>query len=162
MKLQPETPAAGSPEFRFIADEHLGRLAKYLRLCGFDTIFADSLADRKIIEIAVREHRILLSRDKELMSNKNVPRGVRILSERPLEQLSEVISIYGLRKFFQPFSRCTLCNGLLEIVQEEEVEDQLPQRTRNLFSHFMRCSSCGKIYWEGSHYDRMKKFVSSL
>jgi uncharacterized protein with PIN domain len=162
LNLQPETPATVSPEFRFIADDQIGRLAKYLRLCGFDTIFVDSLTDRNIIDIAVREHRIILSRDKELMSNKKVTRGFRILSEKPVEQLSEVISNYGLRKFFQPFSRCTNCNGLLEIVNEDEIDDKLPQRTREFFSHFMRCSSCGKIYWEGSHYDRMKKFISSL
>jgi uncharacterized protein with PIN domain len=162
LNLQPEPPATGSPEFRFIADEHLGRLAKYLRLCGFDTIFADSLSDRNIIEIALNEHRIILSRDKELMSNKKVTRGFRILSESPAGQLTEVINNYGLREYFKPFSRCTKCNGLLATVQEEEIAGQLPQRTRAFFSHFRRCGSCGKIYWEGSHYDRMKKFISSL
>lgn len=162
MNLQNEPTGAGPPEFRFIADEHLGRLAKYLRLCGFDTIFADSLTDRRIIEISLHEHRIILSRDKELMSNKKVKGGFRILSESPVRQLSEVINNYGLREHFKPFSRCTKCNGLLENVQEDEIAGQLPQRTRDFFSDFRRCNSCGKIYWEGSHYDRMKKFISSL
>lgn len=162
MKNQSETPEEGSSQFRFIADEHLGRLARYLRLCGFDTVFADSLADRKIIDIAISENRIILSRDKVLMSDKKVARGCRIMSERPVIQLSEVIDRYGLREYFRPFSRCTNCNGLLALVNGDEIIDSLPERTRDFYTHFMRCGTCGKIYWEGSHYNRMKKFINDL
>lgn len=162
MNQQSVTPEEGLPQFRFIADEHLGRLAKYLRLCGFDTSFAGSLADSKILEIAILENRIILSRDRELMSNRKAAGGYRILSEKPVLQLSEVINKYNLKGCFKPFSRCTNCNGLLENVPVDEVIDRLPPRTRDFYTHFIRCCSCGKIYWEGSHYKRMKKFISDL
>jgi len=162
LKNQSETPEEVSSEFRFIADEHLGRLARYLRLCGFDTVFADSIADSKIIDIAINENRIILSRDRELMSDKKVERGFRILSERPVIQLSEVINRYSLREYFRPFSRCTKCNGLLVMVNGDEIIDFLPQRTRDFYTHFMRCGTCGKIYWEGSHFNRLKKFINDL
>lgn len=162
MNQESEIPAEGSLQFRFIADEHLGRLAKYLRLCGFDTVFAGSLADSQIIDIALQDNRIILSKDRELMSNRKAAGGCRIISERPALQLSEVINKYGLKEYFKPFSRCTNCNGQLETVSVDEILDSLPQRTRNFYSHFMRCCSCGKIYWEGSHYNRMKKFINDL
>jgi uncharacterized protein with PIN domain len=157
-----ETGKSGSPEPRFIADAHLGRLARYLRLCGFDTLFADSLSDRDINEVSLKEQRIVLSRDKELLSNSKNKEVCRILSERPVTQLSEVIKKFRLREFFKPFSRCIECNGSIEPVSGDEIRDLLLPRTREFYSHFRRCRSCGKIYWEGSHYEKMKKFVDSL
>ena len=157
-----ETVKSGSHEPRFIADAHLGRLARYLRLCGFDTLFADSLSDRDIKEVSLKEQRIILSRDKELLSNSKNTDVCRILSDRPVDQLSEVIDKYCLRKFFKPFSRCIECNGSIEPVSGDEISDHLLPRTREFYSQFRRCRSCGKIYWEGSHYEKMKKFVDSL
>ncbi len=157
-----ETSKSGSPELRFIADAHLGRLAKYLRLCGFDTLFADSLSDRDIIEIALKEQRIILSRDKELLAHDKNTGVCRIFSERPVTQLSEVIGKYSLRDFFNPFSRCIECNGSIESVSGDEIRDLLLPRTREFYSRFRRCISCKKVYWEGSHYEKMKKFVDSL
>ncbi len=101
-------------ERKFIADVHLGRLAKYLRLCGFDTICGMNLADRDIINLSIEENRIILTRDKELLKNKRVILSYRIMSENSVAQLGEVIKGFDLVKYLQPFTRCTECNSLLK------------------------------------------------
>jgi hypothetical protein len=151
-----------SMDRKFIADVHLGRLAKYLRLCGFDTICGMTLTDREIINLSKKENRIILTRDKELLKNKHVILGYRIMSENSVGQLGEVIKSYNLAKNFHPFTRCMECNGLLEDVEKEKIINRLMPKTRDFYDVFKNCQGCGKIYWEGSHYEKMKKFVDSL
>ncbi len=147
---------------RFILDVHLGRLAKYLRLCGFDTIFEKSLTDREIVDISVTGKRVILTRDRGLLKAKRITHGYWVRSSKPKEQLREVIERLDLKGAFSPFTRCLVCNGLLREVKKETVIDDLPERTRDYFTEFRRCDSCGRIYWEGSHYERMKKFISGF
>jgi uncharacterized protein with PIN domain len=147
---------------KFILDVHLGRLSKYLRLCGFDALFEHYFTDNEIIELSVKEHRIILTRDRGLLKNKRVTRGYWIRSRKPDEQLKEVLNRFDLKDDLHPFTRCLECNGTVADVPKEEIIDKLLPNTRNLFDGFKRCRVCGKIYWEGSHYERMKSFLESL
>lgn len=158
MQLNPDPTA----EMKFIADVHLGRLTKYLRLCGFDTLYRMSLADREIINLSRAENRIILTRDKEMLKNKHVILGHRIMSGNPVGQLEEVMKRFDLFHNIRPFTRCMECNNLLAYVEKEKIMDQLLPKTRSFYDEFRKCQGCGKIYWEGSHYESMKKFVDSL
>jgi uncharacterized protein with PIN domain len=149
-------------DIRFIADVHLGRLAKYLRLCGFDTLYDASLNDRQIIESSLADHRIILSRDKELLKNKKVTDSHRILSQKPVDQLTEVMKRFDLKDSLHPFTRCLECNGTFDDVPKEEILSNLLPRTKDYYADFKKCSGCGKIYWEGSHFERMKKFILTI
>ena len=155
LPLDPE-PFVGC---KFIADVHLGRLAKYLRLCGFDTVYEMTLNDREIINLSLKENRIILSRDKELLKNRHVSQSFRIMSADPVRQLKEVLSRYVLINKIHPFTRCMICNGEVVSVRKEEIESSLQPRTRSYYHEFRKCANCGKIYWEGSHYEKMKNFI---
>ncbi|MCB9027502.1 MAG: Mut7-C RNAse domain-containing protein [Bacteroidales bacterium] len=151
-------PEAG----RFILDVHLGRLAKYLRLCGFDTLFSTLYEDREIIETSMMEERIILTRDKLLLKDKRVKRGYLIRSQYYREQLKEVFERFNLKEHVRLFTRCITCNTLLETVSKEEISDRLLADTSRYYMEFKRCPTCDRIYWAGSHYDNMKKSLKSL
>lgn len=151
-----------SNEFRFILDVHLGKLAKYLRLMGFDSVMDKDLDDNGIIEGAIRENRIILSRDKLLMRNKRVTIGYLITSSRPASQLDEVIRRFDLSHVMNPFTRCTVCNSVVEPVDKEKIIELIPPKTRKYYDEFLKCSGCGRIYWKGSHYEKMMKFINSI
>lgn len=147
---------------KFIADVHLGRLAKYLRMCGFDTYFDIDLSDNQIIGISLKERRIILTRDKELLKNKLVTHGYWIRSIKPDKQLMEVLQKFDLKSTLNPFVRCLECNGMIEDVSKEDIRERLLKKTKDFYTEFKRCKKCGNIYWEGSHYERMKKFIETL
>ena len=151
-----------APEKRFILDVHLGRLAKYLRLCGFDSLFSAFFDDREIIEKAVRESRVILTRDRLLLKSATAATGYLVKSQYHDEQLREVFEALRLREHVRLFSRCITCNAVLEEVKKEEIADRLLADTKKYFSVFRRCPCCDRIYWEGSHYDNMKKSLASL
>jgi uncharacterized protein len=147
---------------RFILDVHLGRLAKYMRLCGFDTRYEKDLSDREIVNISLSEKRAILTRDRGLLKTKEVTHGHWIRESKPTEQLREVIQVFNLNNSFHPFSRCLECNGVLVEVQMEDIDNMLPERTREYYRNFRKCPVCNRVYWEGSHYERMKKFVENV
>jgi uncharacterized protein len=147
---------------RFILDVHLGKLARYLRLCGFDTIYRRDYIDPEIISLSESERRIILTRDIELLKNKKVIHGYWIRSQHLNEQLKEVLLRFDLLSQILPFSRCIECNGLLVNVLKEEVLDRLLPETIRYFTDFRKCSECNRIYWKGSHYERMKKYIDNL
>ncbi|NBJ16934.1 MAG: hypothetical protein FNP40_15530 [Dehalobacter sp. 4CP] len=146
----------------FILDVHLGRLAKYLRLCGFDTLFSAFYEDREIIETARQENRIILTRDRLLLKAAGEARGYQVKSQYHDEQLREVFERFNLKEYVNLFSRCISCNTRLEEVEKEVIADRLLADTRRYFSSFKRCPQCDRIYWEGSHYDNMKKSLAPL
>lgn len=158
-KLNPGTTDGAA---RFILDVHLGRLAKYLRLCGFDTLFSSLFEDREIIETARRENRAILTRDRLLLKAAGETSGYLVKSQYHNEQLREVFERFELKNHVNLFSRCISCNNLLEEVNKEEISDRLLADTRRYFSSFKRCPQCDRIYWEGSHYDNMKKSLAPL
>ena len=149
-------------DFRFIVDVHLGKLARYLRLCGLDTLFSVEYNDAEIIEISNSDDRIILTRDKLLIESKKVVKGLLIKSQDPSEQIKEVFARYDLQKRVTPFTRCMECNSLLVNVDKEMIIDLLEPRTREFYENFSICTSCNHIYWEGSHYQKMKNFVERL
>jgi uncharacterized protein with PIN domain len=146
----------------FILDLHLGKLVKYLRMLGFDTIYRNEYTDPEIIRIAQAENRILLTRDLGLLKVKTVTHGYWIRSQQPVEQLKEVIQHFDLYGLIDPFNRCIKCNGMLEEVAKESVLNQLQPLTVRYYNEFYRCRNCGSVFWDGSHFEQMQNFVREL
>ncbi len=156
--LQPES----LEEPRFILDVHLGRLAAYLRLLGFDTAYANDCDDPVLAERSARENRILLTRDVGLLKRGIVRYGYFVRATRPERQLEEVVRRYHLNGAGMPFSRCLRCNTPLVSVAKIAIADRLPPRVREEYNEFWRCPSCDQLYWRGSHYQHMLKLVERV
>ena len=146
----------------FILDVHLGKLAKALRLLGFNTIYQTNYDDKTIAQQSAAENRIVLTRDIGLLKHKAVQRGYWLRSQHLEEQLTEVLTYFNLSLYLQPFTRCLVCNGSLQAVPKEAVIEKLPPTTKLYFQEFYQCSSCERVFWKGSHYDRMETFVQRL
>jgi uncharacterized protein len=146
-------------EPRFVLDGHLGRLAAYLRMLGFDCLYQNDYKDEDLAEIAQSEGRILLSRDRRLLMRKVVVHGYCLRSLDSTEQLSEVIRRFDLMQRIVPFHRCLRCNHPLELVAKEAVIDRLEPLTKLYFDEFQICPACQQIYWKGSHYEKMKMLI---
>jgi len=149
-------------ESRFILDVHLGKLARKLRMIGFDTLYRNDYEDDEIIEIAATDRRIILTRDIGILKNKRVTHGYYIRSDQAEEQLQEVIKHFHLENNIQPLNRCIACNGKIVVADKEKVKDRLLPKTRKYFDKIFQCTGCGKLYWEGSHYHNMMKKVEEL
>lgn len=147
---------------RFVADVHLGTLARLLRLLGFDTWYAPDVDDQALAERAVGEERILLSRDRQLLMRRVIAHGYCPRSHDPDEQLDEVVTRYALAGRVRPFTRCAECNAAVRPVTKAEVIDLLPPRTRVEHDTFARCTGCGRVYWPGSHVDALSHRLGSL
>ena len=146
----------------FILDVHLGKLAKRLRMLGFDAAFDWRLDDRGIIRRALAEHRIILTRDRRLLHARVVTHGCHIYSQEPTEQMGQVLRRFDLYRNIQPFTRCLTCNGCLEDVSKEEILHLLEPKTRLYYDVFRRCGGCGQIYWKGSHFKGLEEQVRKL
>jgi uncharacterized protein len=154
--------APGSSESpKFICDVHLGKLARLLRLLGFDTIYRNNLEDDEIIRIARTDERIALTRDQEILADETI-RCYRPESIFPDEQILEMVSKLDLHRHCQPFTRCLDCNGEIMPVDKETVIEQVPLHSGQVMEKFWQCQGCGKIYWHGSHYEKMKTMVEGL
>jgi hypothetical protein len=149
-------------EPRFLLDGHLGRLAAYLRMLGFDCLYGNDYDDEELADILQREERILLTRDRRLLMRKVVIYGYCPRSLDSLEQLKEVIRRFELVQRIIPFHRCLLCNHPLEAVSKEAVLDRLEPLTKLYFDEFQICPNCQQIYWKGSHYEQMREIVEKL
>jgi hypothetical protein len=158
------TPLREKPlrEAKFILDVHLGKLAHYLRLLGFDTIYRNNFSDQELAQISSNERRILLTRDRHLLKRSIITHGYCIRETAPKKQLTEVLKRFDLFKSINPFSRCLDCNTFLEEIPKEKISDRLPLKVKEHFDEFVRCPSCDKIFWQGSHYEKMKDFVQEL
>lgn len=150
------------PALRFVVDSHLGKLARRLRLLGFDTVYKTVFADKDIVLLACQERRIALTRDKGLLKHRSLCWGHWVRSTDALRQIREVVRKYYLAGHLQPFSRCMRCNGALEGVAKAAIIDQLPLKTRAYYKRFYRCKRCRHIYWKGSHYARLNDFIERL
>jgi len=148
-----------SLEPRFILDNHLGRLAAYLRMLGFDCLYENDYDDETLAELTQKEGRILLSRDRRLLMRKAISVGYCLRSLEPQEQLPEVIERFDLANRISPFHRCLRCNHPLEPVAKEDVIERLEPLTRLYFDEFQICPACKQIYWKGSHYERMSRLI---
>jgi uncharacterized protein len=147
---------------RFIADVHLGKLARLLRMTGFDTAWANHLPDEMIVQAARREKRIILSRDRGLLKRRLVTHGCCIRSLAPREQLVEVVRRFDCAGQIRLFSRCMSCNAPLARVSRLSVLDALPPAVAETCAEFSRCPGCGKVFWRGSHWESMKKLAADV
>ncbi|MDH3759735.1 MAG: Mut7-C ubiquitin/RNAse domain-containing protein [Gammaproteobacteria bacterium] len=147
---------------RFMVDVNLGKLARLLRMLGFDTAYGNRLEDGEIVEIAIREKRIILTRDRRLLFRRTVTHGFWVRSDDPETQLGEVMQRLDLAAQVNPLQRCLQCNGLIESVDREQVWASLEPLTRRYYSEFYRCSSCHKVYWEGSHVEHMSDAIRQM
>jgi len=154
-RLQP--PPQRDP--RFIADVHLGRLAAYLRLAGFDITYRNDSRDDELVALSASEDRVLLTRDIGVLKHNAVRRGYFVRETQPARQLIEVLQQFDLVTRARPFTRCLRCNARLHAVAKNVVEPFLPPRTRECYAEFSQCPSCERIYWEGSHHTRMRQFL---
>jgi uncharacterized protein len=144
---------------RFVADAHLGALARLLRMAGFDTLYDNYFSDEAIEEIAEREGRVVLTRDRELLKRRTIAQGCYLHAIKPEQQLRELFERLGLRAESTPFSLCLHCNAPLRAVGRSDVVDKLPPAVSATHDEFTTCDQCGRVYWKGSHWKRMKALL---
>ena len=149
-------------EPKFVLDVHLGKLARRIRMLGFDSLYRNDYRDHELVELAQREKRIILTRDRGLLKNKAVTHGYWIRSHQPDEQVREVLQRFDLGELIQAFSRCRVCNDTIEIVDRKQIENLLLPKTSQYYDEFHVCVGCGRVYWKGSHYQKMKLYVEKL
>lgn len=154
-----ERPLRGS---RFVADAHLGGLARLLRMAGFDTLYRNDYRDREIAAKSIDEGRVLLTRDRELLKLRGITRGCYVHALKPELQFREIIGRLDLSGSFRPFTLCLACNDPLREIPKAEVLDRLPPTVRASQEHFTTCDRCGRIYWQGSHWQRMRSLLANM
>ena len=147
---------------RFILDNHLGQLATYLRLLGFDAQYHNHYQDEELARVSHEEERVLLTRDRRLLMRKIVIYGYWLRAKDPRQQLTEILSRYKLANHIHPWHRCLRCNGLLRPVPKEAILDRLEPKTKKYYHEFHICQDCEQIYWKGSHWTRMHNMLSVL
>jgi uncharacterized protein with PIN domain len=147
---------------RFVVDGHLGRLAAYLRMLGFDTSYETTSDDEELSRISHDEERILFTRDCGLLKRSAVVYGYFVRATEPEQQVAEVLRRFDLFSAACPFRRCLRCNALLDSVAKETITERLQTKTRRYYDEFRICPACNRIYWAGSHYQRMQRFVEQL
>jgi uncharacterized protein with PIN domain len=146
----------------FVLDVHLGKLARLLRMLGIDAFYQNTLSDQEIAALAAEQKRTVLTRDIGLLKQKVLQYGYWLRSQQPEEQLLETMQWFSLCSLSRPFSRCMACNGLLQPVAKDRIEDHLPPQTKEYFNEFYQCTGCGHVYWKGSHYENMQRLVERV
>lgn len=147
---------------RFVADVNVGKLARYLRLLGFDVQWSPTAADETLARVSTDDQRILLTRDRGLLARKVITHGLFVHAVDPVEQVVEVVRRLDLTPRLAPFTRCMRCNDPLVEVPKSEVLDQLEPLTRRYYDDFRRCVGCGRVFWAGSHHDRLVTLVETI
>lgn len=150
------------PPIRFIADAHLGQLARNLRMLGFDVLYRNDYPDAEVACIAAAEGRVVLTRDRDLLIRREIRYGCYLHSLLADEQAVEVLARFRLADAARAFSRCLGCNGLLRQVERGFVEHRIPAHSREHYDIFYECESCAQVYWEGSHVKRMRLRVARM
>ncbi len=154
-------PALPSPP-RFVTDNHLGRLAKSLRLLGFDALYRNDFDDVTLARLSSEEERVLLTRDRRLLQRKIVVYGYCLRTWEPQQQLADVLRRYQLKDFIRPWRRCLACNGSLRPVAKDSIIDRLEPKTIKYFHKFKMCQDCRRIYWKGSHYGPLQQLIEAI
>jgi len=144
---------------RFVADVHLGQLAAYLRFAGLDTVYRNEFDDADLAAVSADEDRVLLTRDVGLLKRGSVTRGYFVRATEPGRQLVEVLRRFDAADAAAPFTRCVRCNSTLVAVRRDHILHLLPPRTREEHTEFSRCPACRRVYWRGSHYQRVRAFL---
>lgn len=151
-----------SSDPRFILDVNLGKLAKFMRLLGFDSLYRNDYRDSMIVKIAVSEQRIVLTRDRRLLHAKQIQHGYWVRAVDVESQIDEVVRRFDLCRLIHPFARCLVCNGVLAPVDKTKILDYLEPKTKRYYEIFRQCINCQRIYWEGSHLENMRRRFAAL
>lgn len=144
---------------RFVADTHLGTLARLLRMMGFDTLYDNGFADDEIERIAAAQARIVLTRDRDLLKRRSITHGCYVHALRPQQQFREVFERLDLARSARPLTLCPGCNAPLHALAKTQVEHRLPQRVFELYDRFSTCEVCARVYWEGEHWEQIQSLL---
>jgi uncharacterized protein with PIN domain len=147
---------------RFVADVHLGKLARHLRMAGFDTQWSNGWDDDEIVRRSAADRRTILTRDKGMLRRRDVDRGYFVRATESEAQLAEVVRALQLEALVAPFTRCRECNVMLEEAAKDTVIERLPPKVRGFYERFKRCPGCDRVYWEGTHFSRMQGILGRL
>lgn len=148
-------------ELRFALDVHLGRLARLLRMFGFDSLYRNSLQDQELVRLARQEKRIVLTRDRGLLKRRSVTHGYLVRSLVPHDQLGEVVRRFDLHAQAHLGSRCVECNVSLQRAPREQVLSRVPPAVGRDYAEFSTCPVCGRVFWRGSHWQKMIELAAS-
>lgn len=151
-----------SGEPRLLLDVHLGKLAGYLRLLGFDTLYRNDYDDAELADLSHHQRRILVSCDRKLLMRSKVEYGYLMRSRSAPEQVRELFQRYDLANHRTGQVRCMRCNGLIKAVEKKKIESRLLPLTKKYYQDFYQCSECGQIYWQGSHYARIAQLAANM
>jgi uncharacterized protein with PIN domain len=162
IEVLPALPALADLALRFAADSHLGGLARLLRMAGFDTLFDNAWPDHELARLSAQEGRIVLTRDRDLLKRRDILQGCHVLTLQPEHQWRELAARYPLPGQARPFSRCLPCNVELEPPSREQLQASVPPAVLARHQRFMRCPACRRVYWEGTHWRRMRRLVGDL
>ncbi|MBV9267030.1 MAG: Mut7-C ubiquitin/RNAse domain-containing protein [Acidobacteriaceae bacterium] len=164
LDISPEMRVRPKPlrDLRFVLDVHLGRLASFLRMLGFDTRYQSCFTDSELVRISADERRILLTRDRGLLKHRAVTHGYWLRETDSRKQAAEVVRRFDLAGSIAPFTRCMACNTVLVDAAKETVLNRIPPRTAEMYSDFRECPDCGRVYWKGSHFVRMQHWIEEL
>lgn len=146
---------------RFVADAHLGGLARLLRMAGFDTLYRNDFRDSEIADVAAREGRIVLTRDRELLKLRNITHGCYVHALKPAQQLGEILNRLDLTRSLRPFTLCMDCNAPLRDIDKAQVIERLPPSVQANHERFTTCDLCGRVFWKGSHWQRLRELVDT-
>ena len=149
-------------QYAFVLDVHLGKLARYLRFLGFDTLYRNDYDDEELAQISSEQQRVLLTQDLGLLKRSIVTYGYRVRSPNPKIQVKEVLKRFDLYSKIVPFYRCSRCNGLLSPVEKAAIQHQIPYFTALYYQKFFQCQSCQQVYWRGAHYQKMQQLIAEL
>jgi uncharacterized protein with PIN domain len=147
---------------KFVADGHLGKLVRDLRLLGIDVAYDRDAKDRQLLNVAPADNRAILTRDRRLLMHASVRHGYYLRSQTPIDQTIEVLTRFGLFSAIAPFTRCLRCNAPLEEVKKNEVIQRLEPLTKIYYEEFRRCVGCGQIYWAGSHFSKLQERLEEI
>jgi hypothetical protein len=156
LRAPPERPC------RFAVDVNLGKLARWLRLLGFDTAWRNDFTDPELARLAADERRILLTRDRRLLHYRQISHGRWIRAVDPERQVAEVLRHFRLADAVAPFRRCLICNGTVHPVPKQRILHAIPPKTRRYYDEFHQCERCGRIYWKGPHFRRLEATLARL
>ena len=149
-------------EPKFICDVHLGKLARYLRMMGLDVLYKNNFDDEEIVRISLKERRAILTKDRGILKRSEVSHGYFIRNAKVEGQVKEVIKRFDLQKEIKEFTRCLECNSELIKIAKEKIAGDLPPMVNQSKEEFFSCPGCGRLYWKGTHYQRMLTFIQSI
>jgi uncharacterized protein with PIN domain len=149
-------------EIRFVLDVHLGRLAAYLRMLGFDALYERCSTDPELVQISSSQQRVLLTRDRSLLKHAAITHGYWLRETNSRRQIAEIVHRFDLARSIRSFTRCMRCNAVLQPVLKEQVHKSMPARIAALHEDVMQCPNCERLYWRGSHYGHMGRWIEEL